>query len=150
MKNIAENVEALITPIIEGLGCEIIEVEYKKNYDAMHLTVYIDKEGGVSLDDCEKVHKAIDGPLDTLDPTAGQYYVLNVSSPGLDRPLKNLKDYKRNKDKEVEVSLFSAIDKVKKFQGIFSEWTDDTVTVIINGEPKTFNKKDISIIKPVI
>lgn len=150
MKNIAQNVETLITPIVENLGCEIIEVEYRKVSDRMNLTIYIDKDGGVTLDDCEKVHKAVDGPLDELNPTEGQPYTLNVSSPGLDRPLKNVKDYRRNQGKEVEVSLYSAIDNVKKFKGTFTAWNDDTITINYMGQEKTFNKKDISIIKPII
>jgi len=150
MKNIAQNVETLITPIVENLGCEIIEVEYRKVSDRMILTIYIDKDGGVTLDDCEKVHKAVDAPLDELNPTEGQPYTLNVSSPGLDRPLKNVKDYRRNQGKEVEVSLYSAIDNVKKFKGTFTAWNDDTITINYMGQEKTFNKKDISIIKPII
>lgn len=149
-KNLISLVETLIAPIIESNGCDLLEVEYKKKYDNMNLMVYIDKEGGVSLDDCEKVHKAIDAPLDELDPTDGEPYSLSVSSPGLDRPLKNIKDYKRNSGKGVEIALFSAIDGKKKYEGIFTSWTDDTVTIDIKGELVTILKKNISIIRPLI
>ncbi len=150
MKDIISQVEIYITPIVEALGYEIIEVEYLKKYDDMNLTVYIDKEGGIMLEDCEKVHKAIDGPLDDLDPTKGARYILNVSSPGIDRPLKNTKDYKRNKGKDVEVSFYTPIDGNKKHCGILTEWTNDSVTIDGKDGLKTFDKKDISIIRPII
>ena len=93
--SVKESVTELVLPILEGLGYELVEVTYKKQHDAMHLTIYIDtdKAGGVSLDDTEIVANAIDGPLDELDPTDGAPFVLNVSSPGLDRPLKTEKDF---------------------------------------------------------
>lgn len=84
-----ESVFQKINPIVDGLGYEIVDVEWAKRDGADNLTVYIDIPTGVSLDDCEKVHRAIDPALDELDPTDGKPYVLNVSSPGLDRPFKN-------------------------------------------------------------
>ena len=116
----------------------------------MNLTVFIDKDGGVTLDDCEKVHKAIDAPLDELDPTDGKHYILNVSSPGLDRPLKNAKDYKRNTGKPVKASLYSPFQGRKQYEGILISWTDDSVTLEVNNDEIVLNKKDISIIKPII
>jgi ribosome maturation factor RimP len=138
MKNIAENVEKLIEPIVNGFGLEIVEVEYRKIRDEMNLTVFIDKDGGVTLDDCEKVHKAI------------KHYILNVSSPGLDRPLKNAKDYKRNTGKPVKASLYSPFQGRKQYEGILISWTDDSVTLEVNNDEIVLNKKDISIIKPII
>lgn len=150
MKNVKGNVEALITPIIEDLGYELVEVEYIKKYDSMYLIVYIDKQGGIMLSDCELVHKAIDGPLDDLDPTEGQPYIMNVSSPGLDRPLKNDKDYKRNQYKAIEISFYSPFNGKKKIEGILQEWTEETITIDVQGEMTTLTKKDIAIIRPVI
>ena len=148
--SVATKAEECIKGIIEDLGYDIIEVDYSKRFGGMHLTVYIDKPEGISLDDCEKVHRAIDGPLDELDPTAGAGYTLNVSSPGLDRPLKNEKDYVRNKGKEVEVSLYLAVEGSKKHKGIFTDWNADSITIVEDGAEKTYIKKEISIIKPVI
>jgi ribosome maturation factor RimP len=148
--SVAVKVEECIKGIVEEMGYDILEVEYSKRFGGMQLTVYIDKPEGISLEDCEKVNKAIDGPLDELDPTDGAPYTLNVSSPGLDRPLKSEKDYIRNKGKEVEVSFYVAVDGVKKHKGIFTAWNSDSITIIEEGIEKTYIKKEISIIKPVI
>lgn len=99
MGKVADAVKALVQPIAEGMGLYVLEVLYEKKYDGMNLTVVIDKEGGVTINDCEALHNAIDAPLDELDPIQGSY-TLNVSSPGLDRPLKLDWDYKRNLGKK--------------------------------------------------
>ena len=98
-----------INPVVTSLGYEIVEVEITHKNGETTLTVYIDIPTGVSLDDCEKVHYAIDPVLDELDPSEGKPYVLNVSSPGLDRPFKKQRDYERNYGKEVEVKLYAPI-----------------------------------------
>lgn len=85
--NIAVQVEEKLTPIILNLGYELVDVEYSKKHSGSSLTVYIASATGISLDDCEKVHRAIDPILDELNPTGEEPYTLNVSSPGLDRPL---------------------------------------------------------------
>ena len=100
------------------LGYEIVEVEFAKKYNGDNLTVFIDKkEGYIDITDCEKVHNAIDEPLDELDPTMGKPYTLNVSSPGIDRPIVTDKDYNRNLGEVLEVKLFQAIQKKKIFIG---------------------------------
>lgn len=147
--NIKE-VESLIEPIISNLGYELVEVEYKKKYNAMNLYVYIDKDGGVTLDDCEIVHKAIDTPLDELDPTEGQSYILSVSSPGIDRPLKQERDFKRNLGKLIEISLYAADNGNKSYQGTLTSWDNDSVTITIDNNTKSINKNRISIIRPII
>ena len=100
MAKTIEIVKEKICPIISELGYEVVDVEYSKKVDGMNLTFYIDSPNGITLDDCERVHKAIDGPLDELDPTGDATYILNVSSCGLDRPIKTDSDLKR---KEVQV-----------------------------------------------
>ena len=100
MGKVSEQVLELVRPIAEQFGLEVLEVLYEKKYDGMNLTVVIDKDGGVTIEDCEKLHRAIDEPLDNLDPIEGAY-ILNVSSPGLDRPLKTERDYKRNVGKKI-------------------------------------------------
>ncbi len=139
-----------IEPIIKELGYSICDIEYKKKYECMNLIIYIDNNNGITLNDCEIVHKAIDEPLDMLDPTNGKPYTLNVSSPGIDRPLRNVNDYKRNIGKMVEVSLFAKVDGNKKYSGEFGSWTDTDITILIDGKPQTFAIKDITIIKPII
>ena len=93
MKNVKEEAEKLARPFADELGLEIVEVEYVRKHNGMNLTFFIDKEGGVTIDDCEKLHRAIDEPLDILDPTNGASYILNVSSLGIDRPLKTERDF---------------------------------------------------------
>lgn len=150
MSKIADSVTALVEPIITANGMELVEVEFKKLYGTPTLIVYIDKEGGVSLDDCELIHRAIDGPLDDLDPTNGESYNLNVSSPGLDRPLKNARDYAKNMGKEIEISLYTPVDGKKKFVGILESYDGETVVADINGNKIQLNIKQIAVAKPSV
>ena len=107
-----------IVPIIENLGYDVIEVEYAKKVDGMNLTFYIDKiPGGITLDDCEKVNNAITDVLDEINVSDDAPYILNVSSAGLDRPIKNQKDFLRNKGKQVEIKLYSPINNQKVYVG---------------------------------
>lgn len=129
MAKTVEIIEEKICPIIENLGYEVVEVEYGKKVDGMNLTFYIDRPEGITLDDCEKVHKAIDEPLDELNPTGDVKYILNVSSCGLDRPLKTDKDLKRNLGKEVDVKLYKAINKKKDFTGKLINFSSETITL---------------------
>lgn len=127
-------VETKITPIIEKMGYEVVEIEYAKKVDGMNLTFYIDKVGGINIDDCEKVHKAIDKPLDDLNPTNDEKYILSVSSVGLDRPLKTDKDLKRNIGKEIDIKLYKPIDKKKEFTGILIAFDNEDVIIKANEE----------------
>ncbi|MBR2909502.1 MAG: ribosome maturation factor RimP [Clostridia bacterium] len=129
MANTKKQVEEFITPIVEGLGLEIVEVAFEKKFDGMNLTVFIDKKGGVTIEDCEKVHRAIDEPLDELDPTNGASYTLNVSSPGLDREIKTDKDFKRNEGEVLEVNLFKKLGACKKFVGELLSFDQDKIII---------------------
>ena len=144
MSKVSEIVTELVTPIVESLGCELVEVEFAKKYNGDNLTVFIDKKGGVTIEDCEAVHSAIDEPLDELDPTSGKPYTLNVSSPGVDRPIVTDKDYTRNMGEELEVKLFQAIDKKKVFVGKLVEFNENTITLDINGQTQELERKMIS------
>ena len=93
-----EEVIAFLQPIAEAVGVEIVDAEW--NMREKSLTVFIDREEGVDLITCEKFHRAIDAPLDELDPTFGEGYTLNCSSPGLDRPFKKPRDFERNMGKK--------------------------------------------------
>lgn len=150
MSKICDSTAALVKPIIEANGMELVEVEYKKLYGTPTLIVYIDKEGGVSLDDCEKIHRLIDGPLDELDPTAGAAYNLNVSSPGLDRPLKLERDYMKNIGKSIDISLYEPIGGKKKFTCTLVSYDNDNIVADIDGEQITLNIKQIAVAKPTI
>ena len=142
--------EEKVVPIIEELGYEVIEVEYAKKSDGMNLSFFIDKEEGIVIDDCEKVSRAIDDLLEELDPTEGVAYILNVSSPGIDRPIKTNRDFERNLQKEISITLFSKLDGKKKFEGTLVGYTDEDVTIKKNGQSNTIKRELIAHIVPVI
>ncbi len=153
MSKICESVQALIQPILDGMNIELVEVEFKKRGENDGaLTVYIDKEGGVSLDDCEAVHNAIDAPLDELDPTNGKPYTLNVSSPGLDRPFKTYRDYSKHLGEEIEISLYKPVEGMKKFEAVLEDVDDEFTSVKISVKGKTIqlNIKEIALARAVI
>ena len=130
MSKVADVVQEFLTPIIENLGYEVVEVSYEKKHDGNHLFVYIDKpEGYIDINDCEKVHLAIDGPLDELNPTNDNPYTLNVSSPGADRPIVTNKDYEKNIGEILEIKLYEAIEKKKLLVGTLIEFNDNIVVL---------------------
>ena len=142
--------EEKIVPIIENLGYEVVEVEYVKKSDGMNLTFYIDCDEGVKIDDCEKVSKEIDPILEQLNPTDDTPYILSVSSPGIDRPLKTDRDYKRNIGSEVSVSLFAKQNGKKKYDGILNSFDKDHITIIVDNEKIEIEKSKIAHIVPII
>ena len=150
MSKIADAAEQVVRPIVEANGMELVEVEFKKLYGTPTLTVYIDKPGGVSLDDCELIHRAIDGPMDELDPTEGAPYNLNVSSPGLDRPLKTFNDYKRKLGEKVEVSLYAPVEGKKKYIAVLDEATEEEITLKEGEKTIKIQLKQIAAAKPYI
>ncbi|MGN1227748.1 MAG: ribosome maturation factor RimP [Christensenellales bacterium] len=151
MSKIADMVEELVKPFADSLGLEIVEVEYGKKVNGNNLTIFIDKQGGVTIDDCEALHKLIDAPLDELDPTNGASYVLNVSSCGIDRPLKNLKDYLRNKGKLVEVKLYQPYNGCKKYEGVIIDASEQGLTIKDNnGNEINLSTNLIATVLPVV
>lgn len=146
MSKISEKVEEFITPIIEGLNnqIEIVEVEFAKKHNGDNLTIFIDKPNGVTIEDCELVHNAIDEPLDTLDPTDGKPYTLNVSSPGIDRPIVSDKDFARNINEELELNLFEPIQKKKTLVGKLVAFNKESIILEINSENLEIERKKIS------
>ncbi len=150
MAKVKELSEAKIRPIIEGMGYELVDVEYKKEYDGMSLIFTIDKEEGVTIDDCEKVNKAIDPVIDELNPTDDQPFTLVVSSPGLDRQLKTDRDLKRTVGKDVTVTLFSKVNGKKNFEGTLISYDEKTIKVKVKDEEMTFDRDKIAGLKLVI
>lgn len=150
MSKIADAAERVVRPIVEANGMELVEVEFKKLYGTPTLTIYIDKPGGVSLDDCELIHRAIDAPIDELDPTEGMPYNLNVSSPGLDRPLKSPGDYRRKLGEKLEVSLYAPLDGKKKYIAVLSGATDEEITLQDGDKTIKIQLKQIAAAKPYI
>lgn len=149
MGKVSDSVMELVAPIAESFGLEVIEVLYEKKCDGMNLTIVIDKEGGVTIDDCEKLHKAIDAPLDELDPIKCAY-TLNVSSPGIDRPLKLPRDYKRNLGKKITVKLYKPLNGKKQYTGILGSYTETSFVLLTEKGELTFEIKDTAKVEPVI
>lgn len=135
VKSNAEIAEFL-APIAEGLNLTIVEVEFKQGKNPA-LTIYIDRDGGVDLDACELFHRAIDAPLDELDPTFGQAYTLNVSSLGIDRPFKTEQDFLSHIGERVEVKLINSIKGKKIYDGILLSYDGKIITLKVD-EKNTF------------
>ena len=150
----ASKVESICTekgvPQIEQLGYYVLEVDYSKKVDGQNLTFVIDKDGGVLIEDCEKVHRMLDTLLDEINPTDDAPYILNVESAGLDRPIKTQRDFLRNKGKEVEVKLYKKLDGKKSFVGNLMEFDDTKVVLSLEKQKQTFAREDVALISPVI
>ena len=139
--------EVLLTPIIERMNFELVDVEYVKEGGTWYLRAYIDKEGGITVNDCEAVAREMNEILDREDFVEDSY-VFEVSSPGLGRPLKKEKDYVRSMGKEVEIRTYRAINREKEFYGILVAHDAATVTIEqAQGEKLTFEKSDIALIR---
>ena len=147
---VKEKVAELVKPIVEDLGYELVEVDYSKTHSGMELTVFIYKPEGISIDDCEKVSRAIDGPLDELNPTNDASYTLNVSSPGLDRPIKTCDDARRNLGNNVEVKLFSQKDGQKVWTGKLVDFNESQIVLETENGQIAFEFAQIAIASPVI
>ena len=142
-----QKTEEILLPIVEEYGFELVDVEYVKEGGTWYLRTYIDKEGGISIDDCEKVSRRLSDILDEKD-YIDDTYIMEVSSPGLGRPLKREKDFKRSLGKEVDIRTYRMIDKQKEFTGILKDYDKDTVTIELDDETlKTFEKGDIALIR---
>lgn len=140
-----------IVPVIEKLGYDVLEVEYAKKVDGMNLTFFIDNPNGITLDDCEKVNNAITDLLDEINVSDDAPYILNVSSAGLDRPIKNEKDFARNKGKQVEIKLYVPQNKQKLFTGALVGFDETGYTIQTQSGEKLFFEKDkVAICSPVI
>lgn len=142
-----QKTEEILLPIIEEHGFELVDVEYVKEGSTWYLRAYIDKPGGITIDDCETVSRRLSDILDEKD-FIEDAYILEVSSPGLGRPLKKEKDYKRSLGEEVEIRTYRMIEKQKEFTGILKGYDEGTVTIEIeNGTEKIFDKSDIALIR---
>lgn len=142
-----QKTEELLTPIVEQNGFELVDVEYVKEGGNWYLRAYIDKPGGIAVDDCELVSRAFSDILDEKDYIEDSY-IFEVSSPGLGRPLKKEKDFKRSLGEEVEIRTYRAVDKQKEFVGILTDYDKDTVTIEMEDETKkTFDRSDIALIR---
>lgn len=142
--------EKLIQPILERLSFELVDVEYVKEGSIWYLRAYIDKEGGITVNDCETVAREMNTLLDEEDFIPDSY-TFEVSSPGLGRPLKKEKDYVRNMGKKIEIRTYRSINHGKDFCGFLKAYDAASVTIETEeGEELTFEKSDIALIRQAI
>ena len=142
-----QRTEELLLPILEEFCFELVDVEYVKEGGSWYLRAYIDKEGRITVDDCEAVSRRMSDLLDEHDFIEDSY-IFEVSSPGLGRPLKKEKDYIRSMGKKLEIRTYRAINKEKEFYGILKTYDEDTVTIVTEKETElTFVKSDIALIR---
>lgn len=142
-----QKTEALLLPMMEEHHFELVDVEFVKEAGTWFLRAYIDKPGGITIDDCELISRALSDLLDEKD-FIEEAYILEVSSPGLGRPLKKDKDFARSLGESVEVRLFRAVEKQKEFTGILKNWNKDTVTLEFEDEAEmTIERSNIALIR---
>lgn len=141
-----QKTEDLLLPIMEENGFELVDVEYVKEGGNWYLRAYIDKPGGISVNDCELVSRRLSDLLDEKDYVEDAY-ILEVSSPGLGRPLKKEKDFKRSLGELVEVRTYRMVEKRKEFTGILKAYDDNTVTIEEDKTERVFDKSEIALIR---
>ncbi len=146
MAKVTDAVAALALPVVEGAGCVLWDVEYVKEAGSWFLRVYIDKEGGVSIDDCEAVSRPLSDLLDEADPIEGSY-TFEVSSAGADRPLKKPEHFARFQGEEVEVKLYRPREGRKEFVGRLGGYEDGCVTLELDGEAAVFTRQEIALVR---
>ena len=145
-KEIEARTEELLLPIAEENDVEIYDVEYVKEGGEWYLRAYIDKADGVNIQDCENVSRKLSDRLDDED-FIEEAYILEVSSPGLGRPLKKDRHLEKSLGKEVELRLYRPQEKQKEFEGILKAYDKDSVTLEIQEEEKKFARPDIALIR---
>lgn len=139
--------EELLAPILEENRFELVDVEYVKEAGTWYLRAYVDKEGGIQIDDCELVSRALEKKLDEEDFIEDSY-VLEISSPGLGRPLKKDRDFIRSIGREVDIHLFQPVDKSRDWTGVLKDWDKKTVTVTTeDGTDRVFERSTIALIR---
>ena len=142
--------EALITPIVDEKGFELVDVEYVKEGSNWYLRAYVDKEGGITINDLESVSRILSDKLDEED-FISDAYILEVSSPGLGRPLKKDKDFDRNMGNEIEVHLYRAVDRQKQLVGLLKAYNADTITIENeDGSETDIDRVNVSLVRLTI
>lgn len=143
-KDIIKKVEEYVMPIIEQNNYELVETEFVKEGANHYLRLYIDKEGGFSINDCETVSRYLEQKLEE-DDFIDKAYILEVSSPGIDRVLKKDSEYIKYKGRIVDIKLYKPIDKVKEFQGELIGLIEDKIVINQDNKEISFDKKDVAI-----
>ena len=149
-KNVVEIVTDIALPIVEGFGFELVDVEFVKEGSNRFLRIFIDKPGGITIDDCQAVSEKVSDRIDEADPIA-QSYFLEVSSPGLDRPLKKDRDFERYKGEAVELKVYKPINGKKDFEGILEGLYDGRIFITDDkGNRLGFDRDSVAVIRRAI
>lgn len=139
--------EELLEPVVAEAGFELVDVEYVKEAGTWYLRAYIDKPGGITVDDCEMISRKFSDILDEKDYIEDSY-IFEVSSPGLGRPLKKEKDFQRSLGEDVEIRTYRSIDGQKEFEGVLKAFDKDTVTIAYEDDTEqVFQKQEIALIR---
>ena len=142
-----QKTEKMLEPILAENHFELVDVEYVKEGGSWYLRAYIDKPGGITVDDCEIVNRALGDLLDQ-DDFIEDSYILEISSPGLGRPLKKERGFERSLGEEVEIRTYRMVNKQKEFRGILKAYDKDTVTIELeDGEESSFERENIALIR---
>ncbi|MBU5463803.1 ribosome maturation factor RimP [Anaerotignum sp. MSJ-24] len=146
--NTEKRIEELIQPTVTEMGYELVDVEFVKEGPNWYLRIFIDKEGGVTIDDCEAVSKTLEKIFDEKDPIE-QAYFLEISSPGIDRPLKKKEDFIKYNGEMVDVKLYKPYEGSKEYTGklVGYDENDGTVTIEVDDKNIAFTKKEIAGIR---
>ena len=146
-EEIEARTEELVQPLVAEKQFELVDVEYVKEGGSYYLRIYIDKEGGITVNDCEAISRPFSDILDQEDYIEGSY-ILEVSSPGLGRPLKKEKDFKRSLGEEVEIRLFRQVEHQKEWIGLLTAYDQQTVTIETeDGREMTFDRSNLALIR---
>ena len=143
---VTEIVSQFARPIVEEHGCSLWDVEYVREGSERYLRIYLDKEGGIDIDDCEKIHRAIDPILDEKDPIAESYH-FEVCSAGLERTLKRPEDFVRFMDSAVLVKLYRPRNGLKELPGMLRGYEDGRITIEAGKETITFEKSEVALVR---
>ena len=143
---VTEQVAQFAKPIIEGFGCQLWDVEYVREGSERFLRVYIDKDGGIDIEDCEKIHRALDPVLDEKDPIAESYY-FEVCSAGLERALKRPSDFERFMGSAITVKLYRPRNGLKEIPCVLRGYEDGRITVEAGKETITFEKSEVALVR---
>ena len=144
MAKVTDTVTQLALPYVQAAGCTLWDVEYIKEAGEWYLRVYIDKEGGVSIEDCEAVSRPLSDKLDEADPIQGSY-TFEVSSAGCDRVLRTAEHFAACMGQEAEIKLYRPRNGRKEFVGILQAYDDGNITIIQGEAPITFEKKEVAL-----
>ena len=145
-EDIEQKTETLIIPILDEFKLDLWDVEYVKEGSDYYLRAYIDKDGGVTIDDCVDVSRKLSDKLDEDDFIDGEY-ILEVSSPGLGRTLKRERDFEKSIGREVDLKLYKAVDKQKEFTGVLKDFNKEKIIVSIEDEDKEYLRNELASVK---